>query len=76
MPGSRVHAEDIGAFVRRDWAAVAEAKTGVCGDRKLGMMPDVALPIAGTLRQHAPSLPLVWSDSREREPEEEPERGR
>ena len=62
-----MNAEDIRAFARRDWAAVAETKARFWADRKRSMTPDEALAAADMLRQHATALRPDWPDSRERD---------
>jgi len=62
-----VNAEDIRAFARRDWAAVAETKARFWADRKRSMTPDEALAAADMLRQHARALRPDWPDSAERD---------
>ena len=62
-----VNAEDIRAFARRDWAAVADAKARFWADRKRAMTPDEALATAEMIRQHARALRPDWPDSRERD---------
>jgi hypothetical protein len=62
-----VNDEDIRAFARRDWAAVAEAKARFWADRKRTMTPDEALATAEMLRQHARLLKPGWPDLRERD---------
>lgn len=59
--------EDICAFARRDWNAVAESKAGFWADRKRAMTPDEALAVAEALRQHARALRPDWPDIRERD---------
>lgn len=59
--------EDVRAFVRRDWSAVAESKAGFWADRKRAMTPDEALAVAEMLRQHARTLKPDWPDQRERD---------
>lgn len=60
-------ADDIRAFARRDWSAVAESKAGFWAERKRAMTPDEALAVAEGLRQHARALRPDWPDIRERD---------
>jgi hypothetical protein len=62
-----VKADEIRAFARRDWAAVAETKARFWADRKRSMTPDEALAAADVLRQHARAVRPDWPDSRERD---------
>jgi len=62
-----VDADDIRAFARRDWAAVADAKARFWAERKHTMTPAEALAIAEALRQHARALRADWPDDRERD---------
>ena len=61
-----MNADDIRAFARRDWAAVADAKARFWADRKCSMTPGEALATAEMLRQHARALKPDWPDDRER----------
>jgi hypothetical protein len=61
-----VNPEDIRAFARRDWAAVADAKARFWADRKRTMTPSEALATAEMLRRHARAIRPDWPDSRER----------
>ena len=47
-----VEADDIRAFARRDWDAVAESKAGFWADRKRTMTAGEALAVADALRIH------------------------
>jgi hypothetical protein len=58
--------QDIAAFARRDWAAVADAKSRYWARRKRTMDADQALAVGETLRQHARSLKPDWPDADER----------
>jgi hypothetical protein len=58
--------EDIRAFARRDWAAIAEAKARFWAERKRSMTPAEALATAEMLRQHALLLKPGWPDAEER----------
>ena len=62
-----MNAEDIRAFARRDWAAVAETKARYWAERKRAVTPEEALAVAEVLRQHARTLRPDWPDSRERD---------
>lgn len=60
-------ADDIRAFARRDWNAIAESKAGFWAERKPAMTPDEALAVAEGLRRHARALRPDWPDIRERD---------
>lgn len=58
--------QDIVAFARRDWAAVADAKSAYWAERKRAMAADQALAVGEQLRQHARSVKPGWPDADER----------
>jgi hypothetical protein len=62
-----VDADDILAFARRDWNAVAESKAAFWAERKRVMTPDEALAVAEGLRRHARALRPDWPDIHERD---------
>jgi hypothetical protein len=58
--------EDIRAFARRDWAAIADAKAVFWAERKRSMTAAEALATAEMLRQHALLVKPGWPDAEER----------
>jgi hypothetical protein len=64
---SPVNPDDIRAFARRDWAAIADAKAAFWASRKQPMTPVEALEIAEMLRQHVLRVQPNWPDDAERE---------
>jgi hypothetical protein len=58
--------EDIRAFARRDWAAIADAKAEFWAERKRSMTAADALATAENRRQHAIQLKPGWPDADER----------
>ena len=62
-----VEADDVRAFARRDWSAVAESKAGFWADRKRTMTAGEALAIAEALRIHVRALRPDWPDPRSRD---------
>lgn len=58
--------EDVRAFARRDWAAMADAKAAFWAERKRLMTPAEALATAEMLRQHALLVKPGWPDAAER----------
>jgi hypothetical protein len=58
--------EDIRAFARRDWAAIADAKATFWAGRKRSMTASDVLAIAEMLRQHALQVKPGWPNAAER----------
>jgi hypothetical protein len=58
--------EDIVAFARRDWTAVAEAKADYWVGRKRSMAAGEALALGECLRQLARDTKPGWPDADER----------
>lgn len=58
--------EDIRAFARRDWAAIADAKATFWAGRKRSMTAADVLAIAEMLRQHALQVKPGWPNADER----------
>ncbi|MBA3888409.1 MAG: hypothetical protein H0X67_22190 [Acidobacteria bacterium] len=58
--------EDVLAFVRRDWAAVAEGKAAFWAERKGAMSADDMLALGDGLRRHAQAVKPDWPDATER----------
>jgi hypothetical protein len=58
--------DDVLAFARRDWAAVAEGKAAFWAERKASMSAGDALAVGDGLRRHAQSLKPDWPDQVER----------
>ena len=62
-----VDRDDILAFARRDWAQVAEAKTGFWRDQKRGLSAEQMLALGDQLRRHAQAVRPDWPSPRERD---------
>lgn len=58
--------EEILAFARRDWAALADAKSEYWVERKRSMTAADALAVGEALRQHVHELRPDWPDASER----------
>lgn len=58
--------EDIVAFARRDWSAVAESKAAYWAEKKRSMTPSDALAVGESLRQLTRRLKPDWPDAGER----------
>jgi hypothetical protein len=58
--------EAILAFVRRDWAMVAESKTRYWLDRKRGLSAADILAIGDQLRRHALAVRADWPTEADR----------
>ena len=58
--------EDIVAFVRRDWQAVAESKRRRWAAQKKGMTAAEALHVGDELRDHAHTLLVGWPTDADR----------
>jgi hypothetical protein len=58
--------EDLIAFARRDWKAIAESKRRRWSERRLQMTPADALRVGDELRQHVSSLNPGWPSKSER----------
>lgn len=59
--------QDILAFVQRDWALLAEAKTRSWIERKRNLSPEQVLNLADQLRQHARAVRPDWPSQAERD---------
>lgn len=57
--------EDIVAFAKRDWAAVADVKSSHWAERKRSMAADQALAVGERLRQYAREVKPGWPDANE-----------
>ena len=57
-----VNSDDVRAFARRDWAAIADAKASYWAERKRTMTVDQALAVADALRIHVRVLRPEWPD--------------
>lgn len=58
--------QDIIAFARRDWAALAEAKSSYWAERKRSMTADEALTVGESLRRQVREIKPGWPDADER----------
>ena len=58
--------EEILAFAKREWAAVADAKVQYWAERKRSMAAADALAVGEMLRQHARQVKPGWPDQDER----------
>jgi hypothetical protein len=58
--------QDIVAFARRDWAALADAKSGYWAERKRSMAADQALAVGESLRRQVREIKPGWPDADER----------
>jgi hypothetical protein len=58
--------QDIVAFARRDWAALAEAKSSYWAERKRSMAADQALAVGDSLRRQVREIKPCWPDAGER----------
>jgi hypothetical protein len=59
--------EDIVAFARRDWAAVAASKRQRWAEQKARMTPAEALQVGDELRRHVRSLQQDWPTEADRQ---------
>jgi hypothetical protein len=63
---SSMNREDVRAFARRDWAAIAAGKAAFWADRKRSLTTADVFAIAEMLRQHALQVKPGWPDAAER----------
>jgi hypothetical protein len=61
-----VRREDIVAFARRDWRAIAESKRQRWAAQKASMTPAEALQLGDDLRSHAQSIHVSWPTEEDR----------
>jgi len=58
--------EDVIAFARRDWKAIAESKRRRWAEQKSRMQPAEALRVGDELRHHASALLESWPREEDR----------
>lgn len=58
--------DDVVAFARRDWAAIAADKSRFWAERKSSMSAGDALAVGDGLRRHAQAVKPDWPDPVER----------
>jgi hypothetical protein len=61
-----MHKEDIIAFARRDWEAIAANKRRRWAEQKSRMTPAEALLVGDALREHVHSLNPAWPTEADR----------